>query len=253
MKTCTIVNIDRCSLNDGPGIRTVIFFKGCCLRCIWCHNPETYRFDIQEYEEDGRKKTYGKIVETDEIKRIILKDMKYYHKTNGGVTLSGGEALLQIDAAYELAKFCKDEKLSLCVETSGAVPLEYIKKIEEYVDYWLYDYKLSDQEKYYDYLKTNSSLILDNLKYLIDNKRHIILRCPIIHKINDNMDHFQAISHYSKYVSSIEILPYHNLGKAKAENINLDSYFYQENTSEELKELWKKQLSELGCLNFKIH
>ena len=124
MKTCTIVNIDRCSLNDGPGIRTVIFFKGCCLRCIWCHNPETYRFDIQEYEEDGRKKTYGKIVETDEIKRIILKDMKYYHKTNGGVTLSGGEALLQIDAAYELAKFCKDEKISLCVETSGAVPLE---------------------------------------------------------------------------------------------------------------------------------
>lgn len=253
MATCTIVNIDRCSLNDGPGIRTVVFFKGCNLRCIWCHNPETYSFKIEEYEENGRKKTYGTVMNVDDIKKIILKDVKYYRSTDGGVTLSGGEALLQIDAAYEIAKFCKENEINLCVETSGAVPLEYIKKMEKYVNCWLYDYKLTNRDKYYEYLKTNPSLILDNLKYLITNKRNIILRCPIIHTINDNIDHFKAISNYSKYVTSVDILPYHNLGKVKAENLQLDRYFYQENTTNELKKLWGEQLNELGCLNFKIH
>ena len=133
-----------------------------------------------------------------------------------------------------------------------------IETVQKFIEFAQSDnhnkhFAIADENDEYQGTVSLKDIDLDNLKYLIDNKRHIILRCPIIHKINDNMDHFQAISHYSKYVSSIEILPYHNLGKAKAENINLDSYFYQENTSEELKELWKKQLSELGCLNFKIH
>lgn len=252
MSYCTIVNIDRCSLNDGPGIRTVIFFKGCNLRCMWCHNPETYSFEPQEYLDNGKKKVYGYRIDTEEINKLIMKDLGYYKSTNGGVTLSGGEALLQIDAATEIAKFCKENNINVCVETSGAVPLNNIKKIEKYVDCWLYDYKLSDQSKYLKYLKASSSLILSNLKYLIDSMQNIILRCPIIHTLNDNDEHFKKIACISHNVNSVEILPYHNLGKSKAQKLHVDKYFWQENTSKELKELWKMKLNEFNCKNFKL-
>lgn len=252
MTKCTIVNIDRCSLNDGPGIRTVIFFKGCNLRCMWCHNPETYSFDIQDYEDNGKKKTYGYETMVADLEAIILKDKTYFNNSNGGVTLSGGEALLQIDAIFELVKFCNQNNIHVCIETSGAVPLNNIKLIEDYVDCWLYDYKLTDKNKYKEYIKAESSLIISNLKYLIEEKKHIILRCPIIHTINDNINHFKEIANLSQRVDSVEILPYHNLGKSKADNLKMNNYFSQENTPAELKCLWKKELDKLSCKNFKI-
>lgn len=251
MTECMLVNIDRCSLNDGPGIRTVIFFKGCNLRCIWCHNPETYSFEIQSYEKQGQIKTYGYIMSTDEIQKIIIKDKIYYDNSGGGVTLSGGEALLQIDAVLEIVKFCNNNNISVCIETSGAVPLKNIQKIEKYIDYWLYDYKLTDKSKYKEYIKGNPSLIMSNLKYLISTKRHIILRCPLIHEINDNKEHFTAIAKISKYVDGVEILPYHNLGKDKADKLKITNYFFQENTPEKMKKQWREILKQLNCNNLK--
>lgn len=253
MENCTLVNIDRCSLYDGPGIRTVIFFKGCYLRCVWCHNPETYKFGIQEYEEMGEKKSYGYNTNTDEIKKIILQDMDYYKSSGGGVTLSGGEALLQIEAAVDLAKFCKENQIHLCIETSGQVPPAFIKLIEEYVDCWLYDYKLSNEEDYKKLVKAQPKLIYENFNYLVAQGRKIILRCPVIPTLNDNQQHFQRIAELSKKVSSVEILPYHNLGKQKANNLHIKNYFEAENTSQESKDQWWKQLTELGCQNFSVN
>ncbi len=252
MTSCTIINIDRCSLNDGPGIRTVIFFKGCNLRCMWCHNPETYTFKPQKYYENQDEKTYGYKTSVENIHKIIMKDIDFYHASGGGITLSGGEALLQIKAVEQIVQFCHKNDINVCIETSGAVPLSNIKRIEKYVDWWLYDYKLTDQNKYYEYLKATPSLTLSNLKYLIQENRNIILRCPVIHTINDNDEHFKAISILSTKVNKVEILPYHNLGKSKAEKIHLEHYFSIENTTQELKDKWKKQLTILGCKNFII-
>lgn len=252
MVKCTIVNIDRCSLNDGPGIRTVIFFKGCNLRCMWCHNPETYAFQPEEYENNGKKNTYGYTTTDKELEKIILRDKDYYINSNGGVTLSGGEALLQIESVIEIAKFCKQNNIHICVETSGAVPLENIKKIEDYIDCWLYDYKLTDESKYLEYLRAKPSLIISNLNYLIERKKDIILRCPLIHTINDNNEHFEAISKLSYFVNRVEILPYHNLGKSKADNLKIEHYFSQENTPAEIKKQWNETLKKFSCKNYKI-
>lgn len=252
MRKCIIINVDRCSLNDGPGIRTVVFFKGCHLRCIWCHNPETYQFGIQEYYDGEQKKVFGYEISVDEIKRIITKDMRYYQASNGGVTLSGGEALLQIDAVMEILEFCKSQNIHTCIETGGHVPLRNIQRVLEYVDCWLYDYKLSNEEKYQKYVKANPTLIYTNLEYLIKHNQKIILRCPIISNINDDDEHFQMISKISQYVESTEILPYHNLGKEKAKKLTIKNYFYQENTTDEMKESWKNKLKSFNCKKFTI-
>ena len=219
---------------------------------MWCHNPETYKFGIQEYEENGRTKCYGYNTTTDEIKQIILQDVDYYQASGGGVTLSGGEALLQIEAAVDIAKFCQEKQIPLCVETSGHLPLSSIKLIEEYVDCWLYDYKLSNEEAYKKLVKARPNHIYENFDYLVSQGRKIILRCPIIPTLNDNQQHFRRIAELSKKVSSVEILPYHNLGKQKADNLHIKDYFEEENTSQELKEKWQKNLAELGCQSFFI-
>lgn len=252
MNKCRIVNIDRCSLNDGPGIRTVIFFKGCALRCVWCHNPETYQFERQEYVQDGEKKYYGYDMAIEEIEKIIEKDLQYYAISGGGITLSGGEALLQIEQVSELLKFCRAKKIHVCIETSGYVPLKNIEKIIDYVDLWLYDYKLSDEDSYVKYVNAEPTLIYKNLQYIIENHKDVILRCPIIPTVNDNDEHFRKISEISQYVSSVEILPYHNLGKSKAEKLNIMNYFTQENATELQKRQWEFKLKSYHCKKFII-
>ena len=252
MKTCTIINIDRCSLNDGPGIRTVIFFKGCNLRCAWCHNPETYTFGVQEYQENNQVKFFGYNTTTSNIKKEIAKDILYYQKSKGGVTFSGGEALLQVEPLKDILIYCKEKEIHVCVETCGQVPLTTIKTVLPYVDCWLFDYKLSTKEDYIKYTKTDPTSIYDNLEYLIKCEQEIILRCPLIPTINDNDFHFENIVKISKCVSSVEILPYHNLGKAKAEKLNIQNYFVKENATEEMKQHWKSKLEMFGCKNFKI-
>ena len=122
-----ITNIQRFSLQDGPGIRTTIFLKGCSLKCPWCSNPENISYEIEEYKNDGEKGIYGKDIELDELYEEIKKDDAYYKIDNGGVTFSGGEVLLQIEKIEPLLKKLKSEKINICMETCLVSPLDNLK------------------------------------------------------------------------------------------------------------------------------
>lgn len=250
--TCVLVNYDRCSVNDGPGIRTVFFFKGCHLRCVWCHNPETYQFGIQSYVENGVTKHFGYLETYENMEAIILKDQRYYAPSGGGVTLSGGEALLQPEPALAIAKFCHQNCINLAVETSGYVPQETLLAILPYVDWWLYDYKITDKDDFLHYVHGRPEKIMENLDFLLANNAKVILRGPLIPHINDKLEHFKAIAALSHRVEKVDLLSYHDLGKYKAEKLKIKNYFVEDAPTDLQKEQWYKQLCELGCINLSI-
>ena len=269
MQKAIIFNIQRFSLNDGPGIRTVVFIKGCPLNCLWCHNPESKaRVPEIMYSsekcvlcgrcakvchtgaqriEDGEHifkrelcEACGKCAEvcpTDaldvcgremtatEALSEVLKDRIFYETSGGGVTLSGGEPLYSFDFSLELLKLCKENGIHTAIETSGAVSEEKIKKIAEYTDLFLFDYKLTDKKEHKEYTGVENSLILSNLRLLDALFKKIVLRCPIIPGINDTEEHFKSIGELAESLSmieSIDVEPYHPLGESKAERLGVD-------------------------------
>ena len=121
-----IFDIQKYSRHDGPGIRTIVFLKGCYLRCRWCFNPESQEYDIQNMTVAGKTKVIGKDVTVREIMPELLKDMQYYRRSGGGVTLSGGESLLQPEFAVGLLKACKDYGINTAMESTGFAPFEEV-------------------------------------------------------------------------------------------------------------------------------
>ena len=124
-----IFNIQRFSIHDGPGIRTIVFFKGCFMRCAWCCNPESQKYEIQTMIENGKQKTVGKDVTVAEILPELLSDVNYYRRSGGGITLSGGEILGQPEFARDLLRACKQNGLHTAVESTANAPFECIEKI----------------------------------------------------------------------------------------------------------------------------
>ena len=114
-----IFDIQRFSTHDGPGIRTIVFLKGCSLRCRWCCNPESQSYEIQEMIQNGKPKIIGKDVTVKEVLDEVMRDRPYYAPTRGGITLSGGECLNQPDFAVALLKACKEVGLSTAIESTG--------------------------------------------------------------------------------------------------------------------------------------
>ena len=121
MKELVLTNIQRFSIGDGPGIRTTVFFKGCNLHCPWCHNPETISPEINEL--------YGEKYTVDEVMKEIMEDYAFYQESGGGVTLSGGEPLLQADGCAELARACTDAGISVLLDTAGNVDFSLFEKV----------------------------------------------------------------------------------------------------------------------------
>ncbi len=242
----TIFNIQRFCVNDGPGIRTTVFLKGCPLSCVWCHNPESQRFEpeILFYKDkctgcgrckcvtaadrdfvcfNGAKEICGKTVSADEITAEVLKDKPFYENSGGGVTLSGGEPLAQYDFSLELLKKAKENGIHTAIETCGYAEKSKILEIAKYVDLFLFDCKETDQELHKKYTGVDNKIILDNLKALSDAGSKIILRCPIIPGFNDREEHFKGISEIADKFSGIEhieIEPFHPLGESKYSALN---------------------------------
>ena len=138
-----ITNIQRFSLHDGPWIRTTVFLKGCNLRCPWCANPENLSFQKEEYVKDGIKGIYGYEISGEELEKEILKD-KIYYEDGGGVTFSGGEALLAFKELEPLLKKLKEDKINICVETALMVKNELLEIALNYVDLFIIDIKILD-------------------------------------------------------------------------------------------------------------
>ena len=203
---------------DGPGIRYVVFFKGCPLRCLYCHNPDTWTMDgASEYSAD-------------EIVNDALK-YKGYFKTGGGVTISGGEPLLQIDFLIELLKKLKNHDIHTAVDTSGIIydkdNLELKAKFDElikYVDLFLLDIKHIDNEEHIKLTGKPNKNVLDFAKYLSDNNKHMWIRHVLVPSITLNDEYLNKTKEFIdtlNNVDKIEVLPYHTMGIVKYENLNI--------------------------------
>jgi pyruvate formate lyase activating enzyme len=221
MSRAYIFDIARCSLNDGPGLRTTIFFQGCNLKCFWCHNPES-----KGIVNRGDKYSVKQLVE------LVLKDKEYYDQSGGGVTISGGEPMLQFDFLLLFLKELKRYGIETALETSGAAPLDNFKRIIDYIDLFLFDYKTADVKIGREVIGVDLKEIECNFHYLYNTGAEIIRRCPIIPTINDNKTHIESICKMSlefPRLNAIDLLPYHNIWQGKK---SIESSLKLENLSD---------------------
>jgi pyruvate formate lyase activating enzyme len=217
-----VFSIERGATHDGPGLRTAVFLKGCPLRCLWCHNPESQAFTPEAYETDDGTEMKGKEMTAEEVLCTVRKDKKFYEKSGGGLTLSGGEPLAQITFTREILRMAKDEGIHTCMETSGFAPTEDILSLVPYVDLFLFDFKESDDERHKKFTGVSRELILKNLSAINDAGAKIILRCPIIPGYNDRAEHFHAISQALitfPQIIKLNLMPYHAMGASKAKRL----------------------------------
>ncbi len=217
-----IFNIQRFSIHDGMGIRTIVFFKGCYMRCAWCCNPESQRYEIETLTEKDKTKTVGKDVTVGEILPELLADSPYYRRSGGGVTLSGGECLAQPVFARDLLRACKENGLHTTVESTGNAAWEHIEGILPYLDLYLLDIKHMDSAKHKEYTTVGNERILENARKIADSGVELIIRTPVVPTFNDTPEEIRAIAKFAaslRGVNEHHLLPYHRLGQDKYEGL----------------------------------
>jgi len=242
-----ISGIKRMEIHDGDGLRTTVFFKGCPLKCVWCHNPESISFAKQvayfenkcmhcgscggaHTEEYVSKcpadalKLYGTEYEAEELAEILLRDKAFFDHTGGGVTFSGGECLAQPEFALELAKILTSKGVSVYIDTCGFVKRETLEKIIPYTDCFLYDIKAIDGKVHQKCTGQDNSIILDNLKYLVERGCRIEVRVPLVKGYNDGecekiASFLQALQGNIK----VKVLQYHNFAASRYEALGLQN------------------------------
>ena len=267
-----IFNIQRFCVNDGPGIRTTVFLKGCMLNCPWCHNPESKNFEnqIMYYASKcvgcgkcavvcsnnchslqngihsfnfGNCMVCGKCVDVccgsaldiigedcsaEDVIDIVVRDKMFYDTSGGGITISGGEPFYQPEFLFELLINAKEKELHTSIETCGYTTEKNIIKSAEVCDLYLFDYKIYDNDLHKKYTGKDNISILNNIRLLNELGKDMILRCPIIPTINDNIEHFNSISDLAntfENIKKVEIEPYHRLGEDKNLGIGNNVFF----------------------------
>lgn len=288
--TGNVFNIQRFSLDDGPGIRTCVFLKGCPLSCLWCHNGES-QSALSELFYDKRKcilcggcasvcdsgchiisedkhifdrlnctgcgkcadicpakalERVGSEMTVGEVMRKVLADKEFYGK-DGGMTLTGGEPMLQFDFALSLAKSAKENGISVAMETSGYADNEKFKEILPYVDYFLFDCKASHA----DHMRLtgkDDGLILDNLDFLYQNNANVTLRCPVVDGGNLNeafTDKICLLAEKYPNLTAIQFMPYHDTGTGKAELLGKTAQRKFKRPDNEILEKLKEKLEKV--------
>ena len=181
----------------------------------------------------------------------MAKDQVYYDRSGGGLTLSGGDPMWQVEFSKEILTLARNKGIQTCIETAGYATREEFDLVLPVTDLYLFDYKITDDYHHKRYTKKSNETIIDNLKYLDSLGVRIILRCIIIPNINDNKEHFQAITRLSRElgsIESVEVIPYHDFGREKYEQIGFGNYQLEEKTvPEEQAALWVKELADMGC------
>lgn len=252
----TIFEIQRTSFVDGPGIRTTVFFKGCNLRCKWCHNPESQQTArqmmlyknkctdcgkcrdicrhslescylcgecVKHCPHDARK-ICGMEYTVDEVFEEVKKDQLFYETSGGGVTFSGGECMLQNEFLTQILKKCKENGIHTAVDTAGDVPWEYFRKVIPYTDLFLYDVKAASESLHIAGTGVSNKRITDNLKQISDDGRsEIIIRVPIIPNYNASMEEMQKIADFLRSINykQVELLPYNPMAKYKYDALDI--------------------------------
>lgn len=206
-----INKIETFGLADGPGIRTVVFFQGCNLRCKFCHNPESWNLKDGNYT-------------IDELFNKILRSKPYFGN-NGGVTFSGGEPLLHKDFLIELCKKLKKENIHIAIDTAGIGNGNY-KELLDLVDLVLLDVKALNKEEFINITQTdNYNKYLEFLKELNDSNKEVWIRQVIIPNINDNEEYIRSLKKFIntniKNVTKLELLPFHTMAFTKYKDLGI--------------------------------
>lgn len=265
-----VFNVQRCSLHDGPGIRTTVFMKGCPLRCAWCQNPEglsheiSFAHDVRRciscHSCEGKSKeegasvcpagaltAFGRDYTVSELVGELLADLDFFGE-QGGVTFSGGECLLQSDFVLECAKELSKRKIKVAVDTCGAVDYRSIEKLIPYTDLFLYDVKCISEKKHIENTGVTNREILSNFEKLYASDARIWVRIPIVNGFNTDKDELLLIKEYLDRfpnIEKIEPLRYHELGIHKYELLGKpytlsDSAKLSDGEFEEIKKLLGK-------------
>ncbi|KJS19797.1 MAG: hypothetical protein VR72_17235 [Clostridiaceae bacterium BRH_c20a] len=264
IKEGLVFNIQRYSIHDGPGIRTVVFLKGCPLRCVWCSNPESQNLFREKRFIEKRcincKKCIsicpvnamnqqrvinldkcldcgacidtcysealqyvGNILSDEEILEEVKKDLVFY-KDKGGITLSGGEPLLQNEFVSSLLRLCKKSSINTVVETSGFVKWDTLNELAELIDLFYYDIKHINSKIHNELTGKPNELIVENLEKLLDKKRNnVIVRIPLIKGMNCDFENISGIGVFLKkinYHNEVHLLPYHRFGTGKYKQLD---------------------------------
>lgn len=267
MRKALVVNVQRFSLHDGPGVRTTVFFKGCPLRCLWCHNPESQAFEpeIMIYPDrcahcgkcaavcptEGRctgcgacaevcafeaREQVGMAYSAEEIFRLALRDQGLYDQTGGGVTLSGGEVMSQ-DAEFlqELLSLLKSRGVSVAVDTCGYAPWAKFEAVLNKADLFLYDLKALDPTLHRRFTGAGNAPILRNLEKLAAAGAKLNLRVPVVTGFNADEAEMAALAEYAFKTCGpvpVNLLPYHRVGSDKAERLGRPQARFEAPTQE---------------------
>ncbi|MBS3995202.1 MAG: choline TMA-lyase-activating enzyme [Alkaliphilus sp.] len=270
-----ITNVQKYNMYDGPGVRTIVFFKGCPLRCKWCSNPEglerkyqvllkrslctdcgacvavcpveIHSISIENQKHEvvrtieciGCRKCeevcpqvalsiVGEIKTISELYDIVEADRIFYDMSGGGITLGGGEVLMQPEAAANLLMVCKKEGINTAIETSGYAKLEALIQVAEFTDLFLYDIKHLDSDRHFELTGVHNELILKNLKELLARRYNVKIRIPLLKGINDSQNEIEMIVKFLmpyrdyKNFRGIDLLPYHKLGVNKYSQLGME-------------------------------
>lgn len=260
-----IFNIERYAVFDGPGIRTIVFLKGCHLHCRWCQNPEGQNPEVElaffadncigcmnctsvcphgaiyivngmsttdwdrckqshkcvEVCQTEARKQVGEKITAEQVVEEVEKDVAFYRRSGGGVTLSGGEPIMQPDFAAEILRLCRSKYISTTVETSGFARSDDLMKVLEYADFIYYDVKHMDSKKHMEGTGFGNELTLENLEK-IPVGRNLVVRVPVVPGYNDSEKNIRETAIFVRKmgkIKKIELLPYNRLGVLKYERI----------------------------------
>lgn len=219
-----IFDIQRYSIHDGEGIRTIVFLKGCSLRCRWCCNPESQEYQIQTMMVQGKPKTIGEDVTVAEVMKTVLKDRSFYRRTGGGLTLSGGEIMTQPEFAAALLQAAHENGISTAVETTSRASWEVIERMLPFIDQYLMDVKHMDPEKHREYTGVDNKLMLEQaVRIAASGMTELSIRVPVVPGFNDTPEEIREIALFVKRlpgVKRLHLLPYHRLGQDKYDGLN---------------------------------
>jgi pyruvate formate lyase activating enzyme len=211
--TGIIHSIETCGTVDGPGIRFVIFTQGCPLRCLYCHNPDCWYIDD------------GKPMSVDELITEILQYQSYFKFSGGGVTVSGGEPLMQPQFVQAIFRSCSQLGIHTALDTSGYVNLNIAKPILEYTDLVLLDIKSFDPTIYRKVTHVSLEPTLNFARYLNQIHKPVWVRFVLVPDLTDSLDHITQLAQFIAQFDNlerVEVLPFHKMGEAKWEQLAYD-------------------------------